>query len=318
MYLQKFPNIDWLRTQAKSNFKNKKAVKGQSLTKPGWPSVILHTHSLHTERDNILGPFSLFLNLSGCSRVRMDKQAYQVNSDFYCISNKGQYYDLHIPKNTIAQTFNIHFGEQLFQDVIAVFRKKHHALLAHGRNTDIVNLEILPKLYWKSPVFMQKVKRIYNFCQSNCDDEELEYELLSDLLVYILNQSVDQISEIQHLSALKNSTKSELLRRISIAEDYLNGNAFHTIKLEQLSRVCNLSRFHLLRVFKEIKGCTPQQYLAQLRLRKAKQLLLILDLPVTEIAYTVGFSELSAFTRFFKKQTNLSPNEFRNQISNLG
>ena len=86
----------------------------------------------------------------------MNKQVHSINTDFYGISNRGQWYDLHIPRNTTTQTFNIHFGEQLYRDVTAVFQKKHRMLLAHGNDVDALNFEVLPKLYWKSPGFYRK------------------------------------------------------------------------------------------------------------------------------------------------------------------
>ena len=56
---------------------------------------------------------------------------------------------------------------------------------------------------------------------------------------------------------------------------------------------------------------TPQQYLIHTRLREAKALLSRLDLPVNEIAYMVGYSNVAYFVSSFKKYVGMSPNHYR-------
>lgn len=313
MYLEKFPDITWLRIQSRKNFQDGRDIQGNALPHSGWPNVILHTQSTHVERDNILGPFSIFWNISGGSKIRVDSKWYPVNENVYCLSNKGQSYDLHIPKNEKAETFNIHFGERLYHDVVASMMQKHCAQLDNALTENRISLDLLPKTEWKSPALKRKLNYLQRFCRTAKNDYSLEheYELLSYLLAFLLTEAVNKLIKTERISALKSATRVELLRRISIAVDYCHENTFSEISLDELSQICGLSKFHLLRVFKEVYGITPRKYAAHLRLTKAKELLTTKTLSLSEIAHSLGFSELSAFTRFFKHQMQESPGQYR-------
>lgn len=66
-------------------------------------------------------------------------------------------------------------------------------------------------------------------------------------------------------------------------------------------------------IFKEEYGVTPKEYADSLRLREAMRLLSESDEKIIDIAYSIGFSTLSAFNRFFKNQTGLTPTQYRRQ-----
>ena len=64
----------------------------------------------------------------------------------------------------------------------------------------------------------------------------------------------------------------------------------------------NLSKFYLIRAFKEIMGCTPSHYVMNIRLEKAVELLLSTHLDITTICFEVGFGSLNTFEPAFKKR----------------
>lgn len=313
MLLQEFPNIDWLREQARQKFKKKKDFMGNPLPKEGWPNVIMNTHTSNVERDSILGPFSVFLNVAGTSKVKVNTKWFSVSSDVYCLSNKGQEYDLHIPRGEKAETFNIHFGDVLYDDVINVLSRKQGSLLDDTSEASLCSFELLPKSAYLNTDTSLKMSTLYQYCQSNKGDysTDIEFEWLSDLLSLILTDSFNKLRKIENMDALKKATRMELFRRVSMAIDFLHENIFKEVHLDELSSHCGLSKFHLLRVFKEIYGYSPRQYMDQLKLAKAKDLLRKPEIELIEIALFLGFSELSSFSRFFKQRTSLSPNHLR-------
>ena len=88
--------------------------------------------------------------------------------------------------------------------------------------------------------------------------------------------------------------------------------------MDSISKNCGLSKFHFTRVFKEIYGISSNDYIAQLKAQKAHQLLLNSQADLASISLELGFSELSAFTRFYKRMIGEAPSSTRNKISNLG
>ncbi|WP_257167192.1 AraC family transcriptional regulator [Bradyrhizobium sp. SRS-191] len=92
---------------------------------------------------------------------------------------------------------------------------------------------------------------------------------------------------------------------------WIDDNADQDIDLADAAREAGVSPFHFLRVFAAVIGVTPHQYLIRARLRRAARRLGEEDTPVTDIAYDVGFADLSNFTRTFTRAAGVSPLKFR-------
>ena len=81
--------------------------------------------------------------------------------------------------------------------------------------------------------------------------------------------------------------------------------------MAETARAAGISPFHFLRLFAATIGVTPHQYLIRSRLRRAAQCLSAENTSVTDIAYDVGFADLSNFTRTFTRAVGVSPLKFR-------
>ncbi|GLH78615.1 AraC family transcriptional regulator [Bradyrhizobium sp. SSBR45G] len=92
---------------------------------------------------------------------------------------------------------------------------------------------------------------------------------------------------------------------------WIDDNAERDIELADAAREAGVSAFHFLRLFAATIGVTPHQYLIRARLRRAARRLGDEDTPVTDIAYDVGFADLSNFTRTFTRAAGVSPLKFR-------
>ncbi len=100
-------------------------------------------------------------------------------------------------------------------------------------------------------------------------------------------------------------------KRIVDAAHWIDARAHEEIDLATAGRESGLSAFHFLRLFAKIVGVTPHQYLIRARLRRAARLLAESEQPVTDIAYDIGFGDLSNFVRTFGRAAGISPREFR-------
>ena len=100
-------------------------------------------------------------------------------------------------------------------------------------------------------------------------------------------------------------------RRAVEAALWLDANAHEALDLESAARGAGLSAFHFLRLFADVLGVTPHQYLVRARLRRAARLLAEEERPITGIAYDVGFGDLSNFVRTFRRAAGVSPRAFR-------
>ena len=92
---------------------------------------------------------------------------------------------------------------------------------------------------------------------------------------------------------------------------FLDENYTHKITLDHLSERFYIDKFYLSKIFLREYGITINQYLLQLRITYAKQLLRFSNLPIEQISVQCGISDPNYFSRLFKKIEGITPGEFR-------
>jgi AraC-like DNA-binding protein len=100
-------------------------------------------------------------------------------------------------------------------------------------------------------------------------------------------------------------------RRAVEAALRIDACAHESIDLDSAANDAGLSAFHFLRVFSSVLGVTPHQYLIRSRLRRAARLLADEARSISDIAFDVGFGDLSNFVRTFRRAAGVSPRRFR-------
>lgn len=99
--------------------------------------------------------------------------------------------------------------------------------------------------------------------------------------------------------------------RALAAARYIERHATEPVSLAEVAQAVEVSVFHLLRIFRRAIGVTPHQHLMRVRLLRAMALLRDTTRPITVIAYEAGWSDLSNFTRTFRRDVGCSPSDFR-------
>jgi AraC-like DNA-binding protein len=110
--------------------------------------------------------------------------------------------------------------------------------------------------------------------------------------------------------------KVYLYKRIVQAKLFIDCNYADKIDLGNISDEAYFSKFHFIRLFKNIYGKTPHQYLTAVRVEKATALLRAGN-PVSEVCLAVGFESLSSFGSLFKRIAGVSPSAFLEQQQQL-
>jgi len=132
--------------------------------------------------------------------------------------------------------------------------------------------------------------------------------LVRQLGVHLLRSHVG----IRRSASIETSRAGPVDRRLRRAIEFMHDNYSRELALEEIAGAAYLSEFHFARMFKQITGVTPHYYLANVRLERARKLLLETTLPISEIAAMVGYQSQSHFTRIFRSVTGVTPRVFRN------
>jgi AraC family transcriptional regulator len=100
-------------------------------------------------------------------------------------------------------------------------------------------------------------------------------------------------------------------KRLQRVRDYIEAHIDDRLTLTDLAGVACLSPYHFSRSFKLALGTGPQRYVMQRRLERAKTLMRRTNQPLAWVAQEAGFSDQSHLTSIFRRETGMTPGQFR-------
>lgn len=300
MIRREFPDLQWLKQQAESNFADGR----------GWPTLILNTSVRQAMRPDIKGPLSIFLNISGTSHAAVHRHRAQVDTAVYFLTNQEQYYTLEIDSPQPVETFNIHLGPSFADKVL------HSAVSPAGHLLDTASdtatsTAFFNRLYPRDNRFNALISALHTAGKAGIASPLFYEERLVELVQYLLERHCDILRTIALLPPVKAATRSEIYRRLSLAVDYIYEHYRSNLTLDELASVACLSRFHFLRLFKEVFRTTPYRFVNEVRVQRACVLLRNRTTAVRDIAEHLGFENPASFSRVFRHYTGMYPGSFR-------
>ena len=109
--------------------------------------------------------------------------------------------------------------------------------------------------------------------------------------------------------------KEKKITYVEEALRYIESNYSQSVNIQVIADYLNIERTYLYRLFKDITGSSPQEYLLDYRIRRACSLLAETELPVSDIARSVGYEDALYFSRLFKKYFNTTPSAYAKKIA---
>ncbi|MBQ4631485.1 MAG: helix-turn-helix transcriptional regulator [Clostridia bacterium] len=122
-------------------------------------------------------------------------------------------------------------------------------------------------------------------------------------------------SLLERKSRKETSAKEKYFDKISFVIQKMNKEYYMDYSLDDYAKICNMSKFHFLRVFKDITGESPLEYRNIIRLNHVKEYLKDTNIPINEIAEKTGFTSASYFCDAFRRKVGMSPVQYRKEHS---
>jgi two-component system response regulator YesN len=138
-----------------------------------------------------------------------------------------------------------------------------------------------------------------------------EHETWADAVDY-LYQLASILFELQHQEQEKRAQDV-----IGLIQKHINDNLGiqEEVSLVRLADLVHFNPSYLSRLFKQMVGTNLSDYISDIRIKKAKQLLENKDMKINSVAEALGYGTAANFTRFFKKAVNMTPQEYRDFIA---
>lgn len=149
--------------------------------------------------------------------------------------------------------------------------------------------------------FFQQIKKIITSLPSQLHQEACNH-LAQALILLILEQ-------YNHTTVANRDAAYTLGQYI---KTYLDNHYLEELSLSQIALNLHISPYYLSHIFKECTGCSPMQYITQLRISEAQNLLLSTKQSVTTIAMQCGYNNSNYFQSVFSKFVGMPPGKYRN------
>jgi AraC-like DNA-binding protein len=237
---------------------------------------------------------SIAIVQSGVFGIRTGKRTRVLSTGFLLVGNPGQSYEASHDHGVGDRCLVFDFGARTVEDLADTLRKKT------GPYPFADN--VLPP----HPRFDAFRALAEERLVPGADVMGLE-EIGLSLATYVLAQN--GAGSPRSRVELPDSQRAR--EQVVAAIDHIEHAGSHDLGLADLAETVGLSPFHFLRLFKRETGVTPHRFLMQTRIRRAIALLRGTSRSVTEIAFDVGFGDLSNFINAFRREVGVSPRRYR-------
>jgi AraC family transcriptional regulator len=265
------------------------------------------------------GPLSIKTVVRGSAVWGTREAERLVDRGSYLVLNAGQRYSLTVDARETVETFCLFFRDGWVEDAHRVESSDPAMVLdmpfagagANSNGNGHARAEFFETLYRHDELLSPLVRNMYlHVKEQNATQPWLEDQFFA-VAKALRSVRADAHRQARRIPAKKLSTRVELYRRLLRGKDYLDSFFGRDLRLDRVASEACLSPYHFHRLFREVFGETPNQYLQRRRLANARELLGSTERTVTEICLEVGFESMTSFSALFRRVYGCSPREFR-------
>jgi len=205
-----------------------------------------------------------------------------------------KYHDWHEPR-TLARVVIFYFDPDL---------------LAIKGEAGCSRSSLAPQLFFEDSALMETALKLATLIEKGGSDHRLYLEALGVVLAH----------ELLRINAARHSAEAQISgglaawqRRKAVA--YIEEHLAEPISLAALAQLVGLSACYFCRAFRQSFGMPPQRYQLRQRIEHAKTLLVKRAASVTDVSFTIGYNDTSAFCTAFRRVTGLTPSAYRRNFS---
>ncbi|HEY5807066.1 MAG TPA: AraC family transcriptional regulator [Povalibacter sp.] len=278
--------------------------------RPGGDSVVLDLNTQMADYALDGRRLALLSAWKGCQEVAVDGRRVLVDDDTWMLVPQGPAtVRIRAPHNVHAMT--ILFRQGLPEEVLGALMTSEDRMLEDGEVQPANSLPFAAHLQAHDRSVTPVLLFIRRHCEMGLEDPLWYEEQLAFLLERLLIHHRHVMARARQIPVRRAATRREILRRVSLATDFIHTNYARPLMLSDMARAAFLSRHHFLRLFKQIHDVTPHEYLQRKRTSVASRLLRSSQRHVDEIVKEVGFDSRSTLFRALRRFHGLTPRECR-------
>ncbi len=241
-------------------------------------------HLFHVKRKANFKCCHIFCITAGRGALHVDGQSYVLKAgDFVILSNLSAHEYYSSPNDPLGLTWLEFYGSDSSRLIAQI--------IEHRGN--VFESQVYPSV-------LDKITKLVGLALDNSTNQFSRY--IYDVLMDLYDDT--QANLQAHLG-------HQLLGKFLAVNQYIENHLADKLSLDDLAPLTGYSNSHFAKLFKEIYGVAPYEFILQKRITAAKYLLSCGTMAVGEIAATVGFCDASHFLKRFRQHEHMSPMEYR-------
>lgn len=280
-----------------------------SLNKPADTDQVYYSELNEWFTNNAFRSFSIKLVAEGTIYYRCGAREYAISKDHFLLTSRQPGVKAYFTSKQPVKSVCIDICPRSLSEVFTILKA--------GGNDDP---DKYCAGYFEHPHFFEK---IYNtghsplgnklsgmagsFLKGNHEAGNIGEEWFLQLVELVIAEEKTTFASLNNLSAKKTITRKEIYRRVLEGKQYMDDCYLDNPGIATIAQQCHLSPYHFFRNFRQAFHTSPYQYMLQLRLQYALQLLQHQDQTLTDIAVHCGFPDLFTFSKAFKRKYGSSP-----------
>ncbi len=167
------------------------------------------------------------------------------------------------------------------------------------------NIELDEYFIFNNQSLASATNNIMRIAMDNNSQKDIMADFaLKELLIRLMQTQARSMME-------KNIAKNK--SRISFAVDYIKKNLHQKLSIDSIAKMAYVSKSNFFKMFKDELGTSPNEFILQERINRAKELLASQN-SIKETAYQTGFSDTNYFTRVFKQLVGVTPKSYQDKV----
>lgn len=272
----------------------------------GQENAIVSGRARHAEYATLTQTLSIKTARGGSETYAMGKRRLRVDDDSYLILNEGQTYSSVLQGDREAFSFCIFFRPGMADEVLGAMSAPLSQAADEGLHCARRKSQFAEHLRSHDHVVTPVLTQLARDASAGIDHADELEEALQNLLQRMIAAEHRVHTAERLIASVKPATRAELLRRVCWAADFICSNYANPITLDEMAAAASLSKFHLVRLFRQIHSVSPHQFLIKKRLAVAGRLLERADLNLGEVARLAGFGTRWSLFRHLRRTTGES------------
>lgn len=278
----------------------------------GRENVVFLASTRRVETPELTAALSVKLVDSGSATLQVGRRRVLLEPGRCLVVNEGERYSGSIASTQPVRCYSVHFRPGLAVEVAQARRCGWPQALDPGSHgVPAATPRFGDQLRTPSPALQQALDTIRRLAAAGETDGEVFEAPFIALLDRLLADDHDANARLQALDAVRASTRAELGRRAAWAHDFIHSHYAEPTTLDQVAAAAHLSKYHLLRVYRQVYGMTPHAALQARRAEVAQGLLARGERDLAAVADAAGFGSRWAMQRALRRHCGATGRRLR-------